>query len=93
MHSPLLRLNATIAVIVRRRVIGVETPAAMFRRRGHGGRLLSFSLAVTRISGGDAVVAADDGVDGAVGVADVQGGERRRRRRQLLGGGSDGAAG
>lgn len=93
MHSPLLRLNATIAVILRPRVVGVEAPA-MFRRRGHGGRLLSFSFAVTRIGGGDVVVV-DDGADGAVGVADVQGGEGRRRGRQLLlgGGSDDGAAG
>lgn len=66
MHSPLLRLNATIAVIFRR-VVGVEAPA-VFRRRRHGGRLLSFAP-VSRISGGvDVAVAADDGADGAVVV-------------------------
>lgn len=93
-HSPLLRLNATIAVILGR-VVGVETPAVFWRRR-HGGRLLS-SLAVTRIhSGGVVIAAADNSADsGAVVVADVQRGERRRRGRQLLlsGGGADGTAG
>lgn len=67
MHSPLLRLNATIAVIFRR-VVGVEAPA-VFRRRRHGGRLLSF--AVSRISSGVDVVAADDGADSAVVVSDM----------------------
>jgi len=88
MHSPLLRLNATIAVILRR-VVGVEAPA-MFRRRRHGDRL--FGFAVTRISGGSGVVT-DDCANGAVVVTDMQGGERRRRGWQLLGGRADGAAG
>lgn len=91
MHSPLLRLNATIAVIFRRRVVGVEAPA-MFRRRGHGSRLLGFTVA--RIHGDTGVViSADDGADSAVVAAEVQRGERRRRGWQLLGGVADGAAG
>lgn len=89
MHSPLLRLNATIAVKFRR-VVGVEAPA-MFRRRRHSGRLLGFTVARIRGDSG-VVIAADDGTDSAV-VAEVQRGERRRRRWQLLGGVADGAAG
>lgn len=91
MHSPLLRLNATIAVIFRR-VVGVEAPA-MFRRRRHGGlRLLGFTVARIRGDSG-VVIAADDGTDSAVAAADMQRGERRRRGWQLLGGVADGAAG
>jgi len=90
MHSPLLRLNATIAVIFRR-VVGVKTPA-MFRRWRHGDCLFGFIVARIR---GDrrVVIAADDGTDSAVVVADMQRGERRRRGWQLLGGVADGAAG
>ena len=68
MHSPLLRLNATIAVKFRW-VVGVEAPA-MFRRRRHGGRLLS--LTITWICGrrGGVVVCADDSANGTV-VADM----------------------
>lgn len=90
MHSPLFRLNATIAVKFRR-VVGVEAPA-MFRRRRHGGRLLSFTVARIRGDSG-VVIAADDGTDSAVVAADMQRGERRRRGWQLLGGVADGAAG
>lgn len=93
MHSPLFRLNATIAVKFRR-VVGVETPVAMFRRRRYGGlRLLGFTVA--RIHGDSGVViAGDDGTKSAVVGADVQRSERRRRGWQLLLGGvvADGAA-
>lgn len=83
--------------MILRRVVGVEAPAAMFRRRGwHSGPFL-IALAVTRVGGGDVVVvvvaAADNGAEGAVAVADVQGRERRRRGWQLLGGGAGGTAG
>lgn len=88
MHSPLLRLNTTIAVKFRW-VIGVEAPT-MFRRWRHGGRLFSFSITLLCSGGGGGVVSADDGAHSAVVVADMQRGERRRRGWQL-GGGTDGA--